>query len=421
MDIASNEFDPTRISLPGTPNLLVVADEWFSVHGGISTLNRHLCGGLAATGATVSCLVLSASLTEHDDAAQRGVRLIGARPIAGAPALVALMQKPELPLGGVPDVIIGHGRVTGVAAKFLAENHFPGAARLHFVHVAPDEVEWLRVDRADDAGERAAQRVAVDLELGRTATRVVAVGPSLHRRLERDLHGLVDVVPPLRFDPGFDGIDNRPRLPAPGGPQQVLVLGRMEDAEIKGVDLAAAITARAVDLLGRDSNDVELLVRGAPPGDCARLRDRLRAHAADRALHITVRPFTTDDGTLQQDLARAHLVLMPSRAEGFGLAGAEAIASGVPTLVSDRSGLGRLLRETLPPDAAARVVVPVTLDETRDVTRWATHAAAILRHPDAAFTDAHAVRQAAARKSTWANATAQLLRAVLEPTPSTVD
>jgi glycosyltransferase involved in cell wall biosynthesis len=69
-------------------------------------------------------------------------------------------------------------------------------------------------------------------------------------------------------------------------------------------------------------------------------------------------------------LLRASLVLMPSRAESFGLVGAEAVAAGTPVLVSDRSGLGALLTEVLPQDAATRIVLPVGSRGGEDITRW---------------------------------------------------
>lgn len=390
----------------------MVADEWFSAHGGISTVNRHLGGALAEIGVDVFCLVPHASAEEREHAASTGVRLVEARPLPGGPPALALVQRPDLGHGAVPDVIIGHGRVTGSHAKFLADNHFRGAARLHIVHVAPDELEWWRPRRLDDPGSRAQDRAAVDLALGRDATRVFAVGPRLHQRLERDLHVFPQAARPLRIDPGFDAAAAARRGPAPGGPLQVLMLGRTEDAEIKGVDLAAKILARALELRAADEPEVELLVRGAAPGQCGALHGRLRAWAAHPALHVSVRPFTTDADCLQQDLDRAHLVLMPSRAEGFGLAGAEAVAKGVPTLVSGRSGLGMLLREVLPPADAARIVVPMTLNEDEDIARWGAHAAALLRDAQGAFATARSVRMKLARQRTWSMAAEQLLHAI---------
>ena len=54
------------------------------------------------------------------------------------------------------------------------------------------------------------------------------------------------------------------------------------------------------------------------------------------------------------ELARADLLVLPSRKEGFGLAALQALAAGVPVLLSDRAGLG----EHVGPDEGIRLVAP---------------------------------------------------------------
>ena len=162
--------------------ILAVGTEWHSGHGGLSTFNRQLCGALAGAGVEVVCLVLDATHKDQGDAETLGVKLVEATPTPGQPRQYALSRKPRLPGGFAPDVIIGHGRVTGPAARILVDDHFPEAKRLHFVHVAPDEIEWFKLDRDDDAGARAEERTQIELDLGRTADRVIAVGPRLYDR-----------------------------------------------------------------------------------------------------------------------------------------------------------------------------------------------------------------------------------------------
>ncbi|WP_054048489.1 glycosyltransferase family 4 protein [Alloactinosynnema sp. L-07] len=419
MTIFSRATAPNSSPCSRTHTVLAVADEWFSGHGGLSTLNRHLCAGLVDAGATVFCLVPRAAPEERAHATANGVHLIDACPAAGEPESLALGREPGLPGGVIPEIVIGHGRVSGFEAKALVENHYPGAARLHFVHAAPDELEWWRAGREHDAAERADTRTQAELALGRGATRVVAVGPRLHMRFERDLHVYPEAARPLRYDPGFDVPSTDARGPAPGGPLQVLLMGRLENHEIKGVDLAARIMAHAIGLRADADMEVELLVRGAPPGECAALRDRIRGWADNPSLHVSVRPYSVDGDRLEQDLSRSHLVLMPSRAEGFGLVGAEAICGGVPALVSGRSGLGMLLGEILPTRLAGRVVVPMTLDERIDIPRWGHHVAAVLRDPMAAFATAAAVRDNAARQRSRVAAARRILAAVWPDCPRT--
>ena len=407
-----NSPPPTASVRP--PVTLMVATEWFSRHGGLSTFNRRLCIALAEAGATVVCLVPEMSGAESEHAAGHGVRLIAGRPLPGGTAGQALLRRPALPAGLRPDAVIGHGRVTGGAAKVQAEDHFPGARRLQMMHVAPDELEWWRADRTDDAGVRADERTRTEMELAADAYRVVAVGPRLDQLLHRDLSVLAGVAPPLRVDPGFDPSGGAVRRPPPGSPRQILLMGRMEDFQIKGVDLAARAVGEALKLCD-PRTEVELLVRGAPPGASSALRERILDLAGGTGLRVTPRPFTTDAEHLRQDLLRASLVVMPSRAESFGLVGAEAIAAGTPVLVSGRSGLGMLLTELVPHELAARVVLPVDLRGTGDVARWSHRVAAVLNDPAAAFRDAHLLRRRLARRRTWALAARRILGALESP------
>ncbi|HEX8560297.1 MAG TPA: glycosyltransferase [Pyrinomonadaceae bacterium] len=390
----------------GRPRVLAVATEWRSGHGGLSTLNRRLCRALANAGARVVCVVLEATEAERGDAAAGGVTLLEA---ARTPGLgeFAPAQRSGLPEGFTPDVIIGHGRVTGPAAQALAREHFTSARRLHFVHMAPDEIEWLKPGRGDDAGARAEARTQVELELGRTAARVVAVGPRLHQRFLNELSAYA-VPAPIRLDPGFDS-GGGPREPPPGAPLKVLMLGRLEDGPIKGLDLAARAVGLAAARRTEAAAPVELVVRGAAPDTSEELRERLREWAGTAALGVVVRPYTTDSERLDADLRRASLVLMPSRSEGFGLVGLEAITAGTPALVSSESGLAELLREVLDREQAGRFVVQTSGGDHETVERWARAVEAMLRDREAAFRRAAELREHLGRQRTWAAAVAGLL------------
>ncbi|MBK3578280.1 glycosyltransferase family 4 protein, partial [Streptomyces sp. MBT65] len=366
------------------PKLLSYATEWHSGAGGLSTLSRDLCLALARAGASVHCVVIEANEAETREAAAEGVRLITAAGVPGHDPRTGLVRKPPLPHGTVPDLVIGHGRITGPAARCCVEDHFPSVPLLQLVHVAPDELEPWRPGREDDAGLRADTRTGLELDLARGATWAAAVGPRLHQRLLRDLSVFPGSAEPLRLDPGFDRVGGTARRPTPGSPLQVLLMGRMEAWQIKGVDLGARALAHALRLRGDAEPEVELLVRGASPAGCDALREAVVGWADNPALHVTVRPFSAESERLDQDLERATLALMPSRAEGFGLVGLEAVVAGTPVLISGRSGLGVLLKEILPPAEAARAVVPVTLHDADDVMRWGHQIAAVLRDPAAA-------------------------------------
>jgi glycosyltransferase involved in cell wall biosynthesis len=408
------------------PVVLALVDEWFPTRGGLSALNRLLCIALAGHGCPVFCALPAASAAELEDAAAAGVGLVVASAVPALTEREALLRRPPLPGGLVPDLVVGHGRVTGPAAKAVAEDHFPQAARLHFVHMEPDQVEWYKLDREDDAATRAEVRSELELELGRDAARVVAVGPRLDQWMQRDLplHG---PVPPHRLDPGFEPRTDGPGLGAggsagtgpgpdartvPAGVPQILAIGRMEDYSIKGLDLAARALGRALQFTPGER--WELLVRGAPLGQGENLRTAVREWIG-RPIEVTVRNYSAEFDRIDRDLRRASLLLMPSRAEGFGLVGMQGIVAGTPVLVSENSGLGMLLRELLPTHLADLLVLPVDDAPDRDVPLlWGGRISSVMLDRKRAFERAAEVREILAAQRTWPMAAAQLLAAVWE-------
>ena len=59
---------------------------------------------------------------------------------------------------------------------------------------------------------------------------------------------------------------------------------------------------------------------------------------------LIVRSFVKDKQRLRELFCEVDLAIMPSRTEGFGLTGLEAMSAGFPILVSGNSGFGKALR-----------------------------------------------------------------------------
>ncbi|MET9853089.1 caspase family protein [Streptomyces sp. NPDC006450] len=398
------------------PVVLVVATEWFSAHGGLSSFNRHLCAALAAAGAQVFCTVLKMSGAEELDARDKHVTLLCHPGAPGAPEYGRLSRRPLIPLA--PHLIIGHGRITGPVAAHLQEDYFPKARRLHIIHMAPDEIEWHKLDDTTDRAQRAEERTQIEHELAATAHRAFAVGPRLHGRFANALWDAE--APPLQqLNPGFDlrtGALPAPRTPPPGLPLTVLLAGRTDEAKLKGVDLAARALGLVHDLRTKASTDpVELLVRGAPTGEGGDQREDIVDWSRVPALNVTVRGFSPNPGPLDRDMGCASLVIMPSRSEGFGMIGAEAVIRGVPLLASGNSGLAQLLRDELRGDAED-LIVPVTMDSDRDAAVWAERIERCLADRETAYTRIAELRGRLAALVTW-EAAAALILAEAPPQP----
>jgi glycosyltransferase involved in cell wall biosynthesis len=107
--------------------------------------------------------------------------------------------------------------------------------------------------------------------------------------------------------------------------------------------------------------------------------------------------------------AAADGVLMPSRHEGFGLVGLEAISAGVPVLVSEQSGLGALLHEHKTA-SVQRAVVPMSgVDDEADAAAWRRAIDGVLRNRDAAYDDAARLREELTPKLDWKVAAEKLI------------
>src|SRR5207249_2233386 len=121
---------------------------------------------------------------------------------------------------------------------------------------------------------------------------------------------------------------------------------------------------------------------------------------APTELDIVVRHYSADETDILSDLREASLVLMPSRKEGFGLIGLEAIACGVPTLISAQSGLAETLKRQVP-ELAEPWILPITGNA---VTKWAERMELLLMGRVDAFARAAALRDALATKLDWKRA-----------------
>ncbi|GGU08470.1 hypothetical protein GCM10010177_79480 [Actinomadura citrea] len=399
---------PVRTPDRRVRTVLVVADEWFPARGGLSALNRYLCRALASAGVDVFCLVPGLTDDERRDMEDAGVRPIIALRAPGMTEREALVRRPVLPDGVEPDLVVGHGRVTGPVAKALAEDLFGGTPRLHLVHMSPEEIEWHKLDGDSEAGTRATERTAIELGLAAGAAAVVPVGPRLYEWIVRDLDdGITPVVP---LDPGFDQVGPDERA-VPKGERRplIMIMGRMDDARLKGVELAARAVGHA-RRYAPDADDWELLVRGTPAETEAETRKKVVGWIGHRTARVMVQAFDPDIDAVRRDLRRASLLLMPSLVEGYGLVGHEAITMGTPALVSEHSGLGMLLTELAPRESRS-IVVPVR-DTPKDAAVWGHRIAAELRDRPAAFARATALRRHLAARWTWADAVERILSAL---------
>jgi hypothetical protein len=193
--LTAQHGDLCRLEGPGA-RILVVASEWLSWHGDLSTFSRELCAALAATGQQVLCLVPAANVEELADAASRGVGLLSATAELYAEDAVRLRRRPLL--GGLePQIVIGHGRVTGPQARSLRDDFFPDAARVHVIDTYGGHIEWFKQPGPHETRtQKAAERADHERFLAEGADVVAAVGSLLTREAQTLLgRNVVELIP----------------------------------------------------------------------------------------------------------------------------------------------------------------------------------------------------------------------------------
>ncbi|MBS1953386.1 MAG: glycosyltransferase family 4 protein [Cyanobacteria bacterium SZAS-4] len=366
--------------------VLALNSEWSSRKGGLSTLNRELCIGLAVAGHKVVCYVPYATQTEIDNARNRKVDLIVAPDIPGLPLCCRLCLKP--PGEFDPDVIIGHEHITGSAAHALAEIYYPRAKRVFVIHTAPEEIEWPK--NSEGSSARAHEKVKAQLERARKADLTVTIGPRLHRKFEAPAYGAELRSPMHILNPGCGDASQEKRKVI--AEIQILILGRAEDFELKGLDLAIkAFAELKVSLEPKTSDCCVLIVRGAEAGKGDALKQKLLAMQTGLPEHsVQVYEYSSDEGDMRSHLRQATMLLMPSKVEGFGLVGLEALSAGVPVLISASSGLAEVIRERLSSHADPMILTSSADDDT--CTKWASRMKQIISDREAANEHARFIR-----------------------------
>ncbi len=133
----------------------------------------------------------------------------------------------------------------------------------------------------------------------------------------------------------------------------------------------------------------------------------LQKQCGAKPYNIFAREFTTDEETLLNQLKSATAFLMPSKVEGFGLTGLDAISAGVPLIASAASGLAQLLA-TRAKDFSGdlkRIAMDAVLDVEPDgdvvLSKWYDRLMTILTNPEKAFIDADDLRKALAPNVSW--------------------
>ena len=308
----------------------ILASEWGSSKGGLSTINRELAIQLAKFSCVdITFFLPKCSEEDKKTAASHGISILTAVRRPG--------YRDELDwLSFPPDhlrihVVVGHGVKLGHQAQVIRNSH--KCKWVQIVHTDPEELGMFKCYKNPiSTGE---QKHHEEVELCQMADFVVGVGPKLTEAFRRYLSWSKKDV--FEFTPGVFADFSSVQLVAVKRKQcHVLVFGRgdAEDFELKGFDIAA----RSVAAL----SDTRLYFVGVPVGKHEEIAKRF-FDLGIPANRLKVRGYVDSREDLKRLFCEVDLVLMPSRTEGFGLTGLEALSAGLPVIVSKNSGFGEAL------------------------------------------------------------------------------
>jgi hypothetical protein len=313
-----------------TINILLVASEWSSSKGGLSTLNRQLAIALAEEGHRVTCLVPKAESADKSSARAQKVTLIdaGAEEPGTAPfhALDNLYHWQPSD-GDHYDLVIGHDLITGRHAYQIKKKL---NARLAIVyHTIPDEIELYKHENFKHGSEKGDQKSKIQKSLCQHACVNIAVGPRILDHVRNYSPDALYLVPPINRD--FMTVKGK--VGDAKSPTWFYFVGRMEDASLKGwgLLLAACVQGQEQGIIG----NFKLRLRGFDDFSYAELdKDRSKLPVSSK-----IKSYAIDLGDLIDDFNSIDCLVMPSRAEGYGLVTVDAISATRVFLISDQSGV----------------------------------------------------------------------------------
>ena len=309
----------------------ILASEWGSSKGGLSTINRELAIQLAkCPEVEITFFLPQCSQEDKKLALRHNVKIVEATPLSGFEQLNWLCFPPE---DLQVDIIVGHGVRLGKQAQIIKRSK--RCKWVQVVHTDPEELGMFK--NYSDPISKGEEKHKTEVELCEMADHVVGVGPKLSEAFRSYLRSCQKDDNVVDFTPGvFEEFVAVKQAPSERLQSSVLVFGRgdVEDFELKGFDIAGKAVA--------ELEDTRLVFVGAPDGKHKEIV-KLLTECGVPASRLRIRGFVQDRESLRRLFQEVDLVVMPSRTEGFGLTGLEALSAGLPVLVSRNSGFGKAL------------------------------------------------------------------------------
>ncbi|XP_035659104.1 uncharacterized protein LOC118404187 [Branchiostoma floridae] len=404
------------------PIVLLLNDEYGTSKGGVSTINLQ-AGQMLKDKAVVYSTVLQLEVPKRDqEAADRdGVQLIKPHQRKGdktEPSINWLSfqyltyypkSDSKLPqhvevVSKLPphvDVIVGHADITDTAAKNIKDEYYREADLIMITHVLPEDTEYYKGGRK---AMKAWEKERDMLDKVDKAKAAFSVGPRIFDHYDTKYKGEKKPQDHYIFLPKPSELFLAKNVRPGGGQKVVLSIGRVRKVEKqKGHDL----TAQSMGDVKRRIPNVKWDARGISEDDWETSKKILEDNLNSPDLNPNLMCYGTQEDILN-DMMTAHMVLMPSRSEPFGLVGLEAIAAGIPVLISNQTGLAGMILDLIKQgklSAEHRSVIVETSvndsDRAGDVKRWADRIVDVLTYSDSEFEKAARLKQQLVASKYW--------------------
>ncbi|XP_044176149.1 uncharacterized protein LOC114963310 isoform X5 [Acropora millepora] len=347
-DHVSEQADAVQTSQGHVLNITLLASEWKTSEGGLSTFNRELAIHLAQIqNVRVSLFVPEGACNDEDkrEARSFSISILDAGRCFGVDPLVWLTNPPQ---DHKIDVIVGHGVKLGFQIQFIRKHEqFQNCKWVHVIHTAPEDLSKYKGYKSPIS--RGETKHWDEVNLCKCADLVVPVGPRLAKAYRSYLQECKKGDDFFELIPGpfeREFVD----LPAKQNPKKenddfiVLLCGRgdEEDFELKGYDIAVKAFADQ-RLKGKHYS---LLFVGSPEGKQDEVRERFLKYGIT-CEQLRVREFVNSRKRMKELFCEVDMIIMPSKSEGFGLVALEALSAGLPILVGSNSGFASVIEKLL--------------------------------------------------------------------------
>ncbi|KAI8499336.1 hypothetical protein Bbelb_231000 [Branchiostoma belcheri] len=377
-----------------------------------TSINREVAQVLTGAGRKVYCTVLQATEEDRKAAKADGVELIlptCSKEDEREPNLKWLTfdhpsRYPRLP----EDVgyIVGHAEVTSRAAAAIQELRFPQASLGLVIGTIPEDTEKYKDDEEAMGIGRKEDSIRQDAE---KADVVFSLGHNIHDHFTISFCAILENKKPTHhlFLPKPSDLFQKTTVEYTESKQKVVLsIGGVNKVErVKGYDFVAKSLAKVAET---SQERIIWRIYGVSREEFRTSMAILKASIDSGKLTLTLLPEGTQED-ISRHMQQAHLVLMPSRAEPFGLVGLEAMAAGVPVLISNQSGLATLVEKVIP--EFHHSILEIEGDDSVDVGRWASQIKKVLRMSEAEFKRAAELKAKLLESRYWEESHQLLLQA----------